>query len=1456
MALTLKGEIRDLLGLEGNLMSGETEQSSSKYPGVFNHPDFEIDNSRHGHDRGIVQLNLGQDGTPEHTGSATRSTQGVRAFYSWYHNDPKFNRFHRHDIPLQPSGRPGVYIYENEEFFPLDNVANTFGKQRNSDAHNFHFTYAVKAHEFTYTGKEEFFFRGDDDLWLFLNGKLVVDLGGTHEALEGRVNLQIADNEDTFDKPLMAPSLLGPGHPLARKAPHERLVLKKGEKVRFDLFFAERHRTKSRFKIETSMVLAPPPVVVAIKATDPVAKEFPTDTGEFTVSLDRPADERLVVLYQVSGTAQSGADYKKLQPIVFEKGEQTVRLVVDPKLDEDATEGTETVIVTLKDAPKRGRDIEYQLGNPSQATVKIVDYIPPPPIATIEAMIPQAREPQPLLSQPGINGEFRINIDKPLKQSLVVNYVVSGTATSDVDYTALPKSATIPAGATFVVLPVIPKADTQKEGEETVIVTLVAAPQTQYKVGTARAATVKIRDNSIILPVVGVRATKPQALEQGEVPGEFEIFLNKPAFRDITISYDIAGTATEGVDYRPLATATILKGSVSVFLPVSPIDDNEIEPDETVIVSLLDGEYYDLDPNEKMATVTILSEDERVIPPVVSIRATVPVSNEPNAALGLPGSNGEFTIAIDKPLSDPLIINCEVTGTATPVTDYVALSIPVTMPAGDTAIQIPVIPEADALRETDETVIVTLLDAANDEYTVGVDRADTVTIKSPEPVIASVQATQPVAREEGQVPGEFTVSLNQPAPIDITVEYQLSGTATQATDYQPLAQAVIPQGESSVALPVVPVDDSIVENDETVILTLVDRTAYDLNPNAQTATVTIVSKDVPVATITASIPVAKEPQSQLGLPGQNGEFTITLDQPAKVTLTINCQVGGNAIQGTDYAPLAIPVTIPAGQRSARVPVVPKADGQVEGNETVVVSLTNDAQGRYVVGAARTATVTIQDAPPVVVQVQATKPIAYEKGQIPGEFTVFLNQPAPIDIAVEYQLSGTATQGADYQPLAKAVIPKGRQSVALPVVPVDDTTVEANETVVITLVDRANYSLAPNAKTATVTIISDDVPIVSISASIPVAREPQSQLGLPGQNGEFTITLDRPALGPLTIPCQVGGSAVAGTDYIPLTIPVSIPAGQRSAKLPIIPLADGLLEGNETVVVSLGDDVQGRYAVGAARTATVTIQDAPPLVAHVLATKPTAREKGRVPGEFTVSLNQPAPVDLTVQYSLSGTAQPNDYKPLPAATFRRGMTSVKLPVTPIVDKRKEGKETVVLTLIDGAAYDVKPGAKKAVVTIIDNPPRPPVAKVQATDPDAMEPATGKAGRDKQGKFLISLNKPAPKRLTIKYGIKGDAVPGNGKDYLLTNKNGKKIGAAERNNTIVIPKGKRKVEVFVVPLADNDYRRQDAHDDVILRLLPGKEYKLPNQENHKKATVHITGLGPGGKPEGGDGRGNHS
>ncbi|HET9933457.1 MAG TPA: fibro-slime domain-containing protein, partial [Polyangiaceae bacterium] len=98
-----------------------------------------------------------------------------------------------------------------------------FGNQGYS--HNFHFTLATKL-DFRYVGGEVFRFRGDDDLWVFINKKLAIDLGGLHQSASGEVALDVAAS---------------------------KLGLVRGQEYPLHLFFAERHTIDSNFSIETSI---------------------------------------------------------------------------------------------------------------------------------------------------------------------------------------------------------------------------------------------------------------------------------------------------------------------------------------------------------------------------------------------------------------------------------------------------------------------------------------------------------------------------------------------------------------------------------------------------------------------------------------------------------------------------------------------------------------------------------------------------------------------------------------------------------------------------------------------------------------------------------------------------------------------------------------------------------------------------------------------------------------------------------------------------------------------------------------------------------------------------------------------------------------------------------------------------------------------------------------------------
>lgn len=89
--------------------------------------------------------------------------------------------------------------------------------------HNYGFTMKIQA-QFEYVKGQKFSFLGDDDVWVFINNKLVVDIGGQHHSADGSVNL-------------------------------DDLGLVEGETYPFHIFYAERHRDESNFKMRTSIDL-------------------------------------------------------------------------------------------------------------------------------------------------------------------------------------------------------------------------------------------------------------------------------------------------------------------------------------------------------------------------------------------------------------------------------------------------------------------------------------------------------------------------------------------------------------------------------------------------------------------------------------------------------------------------------------------------------------------------------------------------------------------------------------------------------------------------------------------------------------------------------------------------------------------------------------------------------------------------------------------------------------------------------------------------------------------------------------------------------------------------------------------------------------------------------------------------------------------------------------------------
>jgi hypothetical protein len=229
-----------------------------------------------------------------------------------------------------------------------------------------------------------------------------------------------------------------------------------------------------------------------------------------------------------------------------------------------------------------------------------------------------------------------------------------------------------------------------------------------------------------------------------------------------------------------------------------------------------------------------------------------------------------------------------------------------------------------------------------------------------------------------------------------------------------------------------------------------------------------------------------------------------------------------------------------------------------------------------------ATLAIQALVAPTVSINATDEEASEEPGDSGQFTVTRTGKTDSPLTLNYTITGTATNGTDYKSLSGSVtIPAGLSSFRIPLIPIDDIAVEGNETVELTLTPNLTYKIDPNGGDATVTIADNDRPAVTISTTDPNAAE----AGL--DKGEFTITRNSD-IGDLTVNYTVTGSATNGTDYNLLSGSVTIPNGSTKATIPIIPIDDTTVEGDETVVVNL--QTNPNYSVGTTKSATVTIAD--------------------------------------------------------------------------------------------------------------------------------------------------------------------------------------------------------------------------------------------------------------------------
>ncbi len=229
------------------------------------HPDFEFSTSNQYVIPGMILPTLGEDNKPQKNTGINDMADGVMTtrFQTWFNtsgtneNDQRKNYQFCKTFQLHKT-RDGYWEYSSQHepsrsFFPLDtdshlpnenvnpnysSYSSNYQPFRNGEfqmqwiedptggLHNFHFTMELHA-EFTYNPNQKLIVGGDDDIWVFINNELVLDLGGTHIAAHGEILL-------------------------------DNLNLEPNKSYPIDFFLCERKTTASHLIFKTNIFLRPP----------------------------------------------------------------------------------------------------------------------------------------------------------------------------------------------------------------------------------------------------------------------------------------------------------------------------------------------------------------------------------------------------------------------------------------------------------------------------------------------------------------------------------------------------------------------------------------------------------------------------------------------------------------------------------------------------------------------------------------------------------------------------------------------------------------------------------------------------------------------------------------------------------------------------------------------------------------------------------------------------------------------------------------------------------------------------------------------------------------------------------------------------------------------------------------------------------------------------------------------
>ncbi|RPD42300.1 Calx-beta domain-containing protein [Chitinophaga barathri] len=967
----------------------------------------------------------------------------------------------------------------------------------------------------------------------------------------------------------------------------------------------------------------------------------------------------------------------------------------------------------------------------------------------------------------GATGTYRFALPTGITSTsaITVSLTRDGSSTAALaDLQSLP-AVVIPAGAAYVDVNFIPATDNLIETTEKLILTPSAtggftfSQPVSFDITDQDLASANIELSAAPVNVAEGSSTVITATLKGGVLSTGNIV--------VTLSKNAASTAGN-TEHGVLGTITINAGATTGTFTLAANTDVLLEADETVV---FDGSSA-LGIPVTGTTVTITDNSGPVDITLTPATATVAEGGMVKLKVSLPAgvtSTQAITINLSK-----------ATGSSAGLTTAdVNFPATVTIQAGDSDTEFDVNVSSDNIIESSE-----LLKLSATVTIAGHTSSDNADVTITDVSVKTITVNGPgVATEGNQV--VYTFSLPTGVTTENAIVIQLTqGTATPAVNAADIAGGIpvtvtIPAGSSNGTLTLDINTDAIIEPVEKL----------ELIPSSTGFTfIGTVLLDVQDANFGGAISFTS---SNATIREGSGTATITVSLPGALTAASDIQVNiikdalSSAIN-SDHSILPASVTIPGGQHSTTFDITAPTDNILELLETLQLSGT--APGFSVTGI----TISIEDATsldPLNTVISLVPDGSSIAEDATGDFKVKLPDGivsgTPITVTMSKTAATSTAADTDHTqiPVSITIPAMTNSSAEFDISAVKDGIIEPVETIRV-----------DGGAPAGFTFSGADIQITDVTGLNPANRQITISIDSTtlheGNTSKMVLSLPvgiTTAL-PIAINLAADGAFNAVNADFTITPAALIAKDQNKVTIDLTAIQDHLTEADEILRLT---GIAAGFTVTPSAQVNIPGDPAPALNVTVIKTTDGAEPSAN--GSFSIQLTgaAPAPYDVTVLYSVSGTAtSATDYSALSGtAVIKAGTSAIAVPVTVVDDHIVEGTETVQVTLTAGSfvyfgntVSTTLDAVKSASLNITDNETSADRSILVEKIADATEPSTAGSVRVRFANTQLTASVP----VTVTYTVSGTAAAGT--DYHTL------------SGTVTIPAGSKEAVINITPKDD--------------------------------------------------------